>query len=118
VGRVCTDSIADGAVDAGLGMCTGISRALGRMTLAGLAAFCAVSESVMDAWASTAVAGAWGRLDGIASSHSGLGMSCGVVAWTEYIAHASSDAENLAAALNCSAKFDSHICSGTPVAAL
>src|SRR6266702_3840291 len=112
------DSIADSAVDAGLGMGAGISQALGRMTLAGSVAFCAVSESVVDAWASTAVTGPWGCLDGIASSHSGLHVSCGVVAWTEYIAHASSDAENLAAALNCSAKFDSHICSGTPVAAL
>ncbi|SRR6266702_1207577 len=112
------DSIADGAADAGLVMCAGILRVLGGMTLAGSAAFCAVSESVADARASTAVTGAWGRLNGIASSRSGSRASCGVVAWTEYVAHASDDAENLAAALNCCAKFDSRICGGAPVAAL
>ncbi len=95
-----------------------ISRALGGTTLAGSAAFCAVSRDAADAWASTAVAGTWGHLDGIASSRSGSCTSWGVVAWTEYIAHTSGDAENLAAALNCGAKFDSRICGGTPVAAL
>src|SRR6266702_2636365 len=95
-----------------------VSQALGGTTLAGSVAFCAVSESVADARASTAVAGAWGRLDGIASSRSGSRASCGVVGWTEYIAHASGDAENLAAALNCCTKFDSRIRGGAPVAAL
>src|SRR6266702_8127344 len=99
-------------------MCAGISQVLGGMMLAGLVAFCAVSRDAADGWASTAIAGTWGRLDGIASSRSGSRASCRVVAWTEYVAHASDDAENLAAALNCCAKFDSRIRRGTPVAAL
>src|SRR6266702_6646777 len=94
-----------------------ILRALSGMTLAGLAAFCAVSGDAADVRASTAVAGTWGHLDGITSSRSGSRASCGVVAWTEYIVHASGDAENLATALNCSAKFDLRICGGAPVAA-
>ncbi len=116
MGRVCTDSIADGAVDAGLGMCAGILWALGGMTLAGSVAFCVVSESVVDMQASTAVTGAWGCLDGIASSRSGSCASCGVTLWTKYSAHSSGSAVNLAAALNCCAKFDLRIRSGAPIA--
>jgi len=95
-----------------------ISRALGGTTLAGSAAFCADSGDAADVRASTAVAGAWGRLDGIASSHSGSGASCKVTLWTKYSAHSSGSAVNLAAALNCHTKFDSRICGGAPVAAL
>ncbi len=86
-----------------LGMLT-MLRALGETMLRGLAAFCTVSESVTDTRVSTAVAGAWGRLDGIASSRSGSRASSGVTLWTEYIPH-------------CGTKFDSCICEGAPVAA-
>src|SRR6266702_4868603 len=92
-----------------------MSWVLGETTLTGLAAFCTVSESVVDAQSSTAVAGAWGHLDGIASSRFGSRMSSGVVAWTEYIAHASGDTENRAAVLNFCTKFDLCIHGGAPV---
>ena len=95
-----------------------ILRALGGTMLAGSAAFCVVSRGVVDAWASTAVASAWGCLDGITSSRSGLHASCGVTLWTKYSAHSSGSAVNLTTMLNCCAKFHSCIRGGAPVATL